>query len=112
MESWGFTTRRGVTMIVFGGLAFADCPNSGWSAYDLGPDDLAAAEAGLDAHWPEHLALARRHWGEPAYVGDDSRPGFLDEWRRAPARTGATWRSGRGPAPSSTCTATSRRRIR
>lgn len=80
MESWGFTTRRGTTMIVFSGLVFADCPNSGWSAYDIGPDDIAAAESGLDAHWPEHLALARRHWGEPAYVGDDSSPDFLDEW--------------------------------
>ncbi len=58
MVSWGFTTPRGTTMIVFDGLAFSDCPDSGWSAYEIGPDDIAAAEAGLDAHWPDHLALA------------------------------------------------------
>lgn len=80
MVSWGFTTPRGTTMIVFAGLAFADCPDSGWSAYDIGPDDLAAAEAGLDAHWPDHLALTKRHFGLPDYVGDDSVDGFDDEW--------------------------------
>ncbi len=78
--SWGFTTKRGTTMIVFDGLTFADCRNSGWSAYQIGPDDIAAAEAGLDQHWPDHLILARKHWGEPDYVGDDSSPTFLDEW--------------------------------
>ncbi|WP_020385496.1 hypothetical protein [Kribbella catacumbae] len=80
MVSWGFTTPRATTMIVFAGLAFSDCPDSGWSAYDIGPDDLAAAEAGLDAHWPDHLALARRHWGAPDYASDDSVDGFEDEW--------------------------------
>jgi hypothetical protein len=78
--SWGFTTRRGTTMVVFNGLAFSDCRNSGWSAYQIGPDDIAEAEAGLDTHWPDHLALARKHWGEPDYVGDDSSPTFIDEW--------------------------------
>ncbi|GAA1604299.1 hypothetical protein GCM10009789_67850 [Kribbella sancticallisti] len=80
MVSWGFTTRRGTTMIVFGGLAFSDCPDSGWSAYEIGPDDIAAAETGLDEHWPDHLELATRHWGAPDYVGDDSTPGFEDQW--------------------------------
>ena len=80
MASWGFTTKRGSSIIMFDGLAFADCPNSGWSAYEIGPDDIPAAEAGLDAHWPDHLALARKHLGEPEYVGDDSSPTFLDEW--------------------------------
>ncbi|WP_145814603.1 hypothetical protein [Kribbella amoyensis] len=80
MASWGFTTRRGITMIVFAGLTFSDCPDSGWSAYDIGPDDIAAAEKGLDAAWPDHLALARKHWGEPDYLGDDSAPMFADEW--------------------------------
>ena len=80
LASWGFTTKRGSTMIVFPGLAFADARNSGWSAYDIGPDDIPEAEAGLDAHWPEHLELARKHFGEPDYVGDDSSPTFLDEW--------------------------------
>lgn len=80
MVSWGFTTPRGTTMIVFAGLAFSDCPDSGWSAYEIGPDDLAAAEAGLDAHWPDHLALASQHFGVPDYVSDDSVDGFDDEW--------------------------------
>lgn len=80
MASWGFTTRRGTTMIVFNGLAFSDCPDSGWSAYEISPDDLTAAEAGLDAHWPQHLELATQHWGNPDYVGDDSSPTFADEW--------------------------------
>lgn len=80
MVSWGFTTPRGTTMIVFDGLVFSDCPDSGWSGYETGPDDIAAAEAGLDAHWPEHLALATRHWGPPDYVGSDDSPTFADEW--------------------------------
>ncbi|GAA3549681.1 hypothetical protein [Kribbella ginsengisoli] len=80
MVSWGFTTGRGITMVVFAGLAFSDCPDSGWSAYDIGPDDLKAAEAGLDERWPDHLALATQHWGVPDYVNDDSADGFDDEW--------------------------------
>jgi hypothetical protein len=80
MESWGFTTSRGTTMIAFSGLVFSDCPDSGWSAYEIGPDDIDAAAAGLDEHWPVHLAQAKRHWGEPDYVGDDSNPNFVDEW--------------------------------
>jgi hypothetical protein len=80
LASWGFTTKRGSTIIVFPGLAFADAQNSGWCAYDLGPDDIADAEAGLDAHWGDHLELARKYFGEPAYIGDDSSPTFLDEW--------------------------------
>ncbi|TDU91404.1 hypothetical protein EV138_5010 [Kribbella voronezhensis] len=79
--SWGFTTRRGITMIVFDGLAFADVRTSGWSAYEIGPDDIAEAEAGLDAAWPAHFDLAVKTWGEPAYVGTSvGNPGFLDEW--------------------------------
>jgi hypothetical protein len=78
--AWGFTTRRGTTMIVFDGLAFSDCRNSGWSAYQIGPNDIEQAEKGLDEHWPDHLDLARKHWGEPDYVGDESSPTFLDEW--------------------------------
>lgn len=93
--SWGFTTPREITMIVFDGLVFADCRNSGWSAYDITPDDIAQAEAGLDEHWPDHLALARKHWGEPDYVGDESSPTFLDEWMPAAGadkRHLAVWR--------------------
>jgi hypothetical protein len=128
MVSWGFTTRRGTTMIVFDGLAFPDCPDSGWSAYEIGPDDIAAAESGLDAHWPDHLALATRHWGQPDYIGDDSSPTFEDDWEAGagaghpplgrmrgpppPSPPAATWPSGCAKAPSSICTAPSPRRIR
>ncbi|MEU8226845.1 hypothetical protein [Kribbella sp. NPDC048915] len=81
LASWGFTTKRGSTIVVFPGLAFADARNSGWSAYQITPDDIPAAEAGLDQAWPQMLALASKYLGEPDYVGDDSRPDFLDEWR-------------------------------
>ncbi|MGW6201278.1 hypothetical protein ACWF0M_34385 [Kribbella sp. NPDC055110] len=81
LASWGFTTKRGSTVIVFPGLAFADARNSGWSAYEIQPNDVPAAEAGLDEHWPAMLDLARQHFGEPDYVGDDSSPTFVDEWR-------------------------------
>jgi hypothetical protein len=81
IASWGFTTKRGSTIVVFPGLAFADARNSGWSAYRITPDDIPAAEAGLDQAWPQMLDLARKFLGEPDYVGDDSRPDFLDEWR-------------------------------
>jgi hypothetical protein len=77
---WGFVTPRGSTIIVYDGMAFADARNSGWSAFEIGPDDVAEAEAGLDAHWPEHLELARKHFGEPAYVGDYNDPDFDDAW--------------------------------
>jgi len=94
VASWGFTTKRGSTIIVFPGMAFADAPDSGWCAYQLGPDDTAEAEAGLDAHWPDHVALARKYFGEPVYVSDDSNPNFLDEWgpgAGADKRHLATW---------------------
>ncbi|MFG1911747.1 hypothetical protein [Kribbella sp. NPDC048928] len=77
---WGFSTPRGSTILVYDGMAFADARNSGWSAYEIGPDDLGEAEAGLDAHWPEHLELTRKHFGEPTYVGDHNDPGFDDAW--------------------------------
>jgi hypothetical protein len=80
LVSWGFVTPRGTTMIVFDGLAFPDCPDSGWSAYDIAADDIVSAESELDLHWPDHLALATKHWGEPDYVGDDRSPSFVDEW--------------------------------
>jgi hypothetical protein len=80
LASWGFTTKRGSTIVVFPGMAFADARNSGWSAYEIGPNDIARAEAGLDAHWPDALELARKHFGDPDYLGDDSSPTFLDEW--------------------------------
>jgi hypothetical protein len=81
LASWVFTTKRGINMVVFPGMAFADTRNSGWSAYQITPDDIAAAEAGLDEHWPAMLELARKYFGDPDYVGDDSSPTFLDEWR-------------------------------
>jgi hypothetical protein len=80
LESWGFETQRGSTMIVFNGLVLANCPESGWSAFDIEPGDIAAAEAGLDEHWPATFNLAMKRWGAPIYASDYSNPAFLDEY--------------------------------
>ncbi|GAA1580404.1 hypothetical protein GCM10009804_41220 [Kribbella hippodromi] len=81
LESWGFETDRGTTMIVFNGLVLADVRDSGWSAYDLAADDIEAAAAGLDEHWPAAFELAVRTWGPPVYASDYRNPAFLDEFR-------------------------------
>lgn len=83
IDGWGFLTPRQTEMAVYGDMVLPHSPWSGWAAYDIGPDDVAAAEAGLDQHWSAKFELARKHWGEPVYVGSDVRPGFVDEW--APA---------------------------
>ncbi len=80
LQSWGFDTARGSTMIVFNGLVIPQCQDSGWSAYDLEPGDIAAVEADLDDHWPAHFELALRHWGPPIYTGDSRNPAFVDEY--------------------------------
>jgi hypothetical protein len=80
MESWGFETARGTTMIASNGLVFADVQDSGWSAYDLTPEDIPEATAGLDAHWPIHFDLAVRTWGAPVYANDYRHPQFVDEY--------------------------------
>jgi hypothetical protein len=83
LDAWGFRTRRGTEIAAYNDQVIVDSPRSGWAAYELSTEDISAAEAGLDAHWQTKFDLARKHWGEPAYVGTDSRPGFDDEW--APA---------------------------
>jgi hypothetical protein len=83
LDSWGFMTERKTEMAVYGDLVLPYSPWSGWAAYEIEPDDIAAAEAGLDQHWEAKLDLARTHWGEPTYVGSDKNPEFLHEW--APA---------------------------
>jgi hypothetical protein len=80
LDSWGFETSRGTNMIVFNGLVLANCPDSGWSAYDLEPGDIPAAEAGLDEHWPAAFEAALRAWGPPNYASDYRNPDFLDEF--------------------------------
>ncbi|MFI5732141.1 hypothetical protein ACIA49_18600 [Kribbella sp. NPDC051587] len=77
MASWTFTTKRGSNLVAYDGLVFADTRHSGWVAYEIGPEDLAQAEDGLDAAWPNHLALARKHWGEPDQVADHTDPELL-----------------------------------
>ncbi|MFB6724174.1 hypothetical protein ACFCV3_28610 [Kribbella sp. NPDC056345] len=77
MSSWAFTTKRGSTLIAYDGLVFPDTRHSGWVGYEVKPEDMAEAEAGIDAAWPDHLALARKHWGEPDELGDYSDRGFL-----------------------------------
>lgn len=80
MQSWGFETPRGTNMIVFPGLVFADVQDSGWSAYDLTPADIPAAEAGLDAHWPAAFSLGVKAWGPPIWASDYRNPNFVDEF--------------------------------
>jgi hypothetical protein len=80
MQSWGFETSRGTNMIVFPGLVFADVQDSGWSAYDLEVEDIPAAEAGLDAHWPDAFSLGVKTWGPPIWASDYRNPNFVDEF--------------------------------
>lgn len=80
LQSWGFDTPRGTTMIAFDGLMLADVRESGWSAYDLEPADIPQAEAGLDEHWPAFFALGVKTWGPPIYASDYRNPQFVDEF--------------------------------
>jgi hypothetical protein len=80
LDAWGFRTARGTEIAVYSDLVLPDSPQAGWAAYELTAEDIPAAEAGLDANWQAKFDLARKHWGEPAYVGTDSKPGFDDEW--------------------------------
>lgn len=80
LDGWGFLTRRNTEMAVYDDQILPHSPFSGWVAFAIEPYDLGAAAAGLDEHWPTKLDLARKHWGEPAYVGSDSNTGFVDEW--------------------------------
>lgn len=80
LESWGFDTKRGTTMVVFNGLVVPLRNDTGWSAYDIEPGDIPAVEAALDEHWPAHVELGFRHWGPPIYTGDHRNPDFPDEY--------------------------------
>jgi len=80
MQSWGFETASGTTMIVSSGLVFADVRDSGWSAYDLEPADIPEAEAGLDEHWPIAFELGVKTWGPPIWSSDYRNPNFVDEF--------------------------------
>jgi hypothetical protein len=79
--TWGLVTPRQTVMVVLADAVLPDSPRGGWSAYDIGPDDVVDAVAGLDAHWPGQLELARRYWGLPAFVGSGGDPRIPDEWR-------------------------------
>lgn len=80
LDGWGFLTRRQTEMAVYGDQVLPHSPFSGWIAYEIGPDDIAAAEAGLDENWPKKLQLATKHWGPPVYVGSDHGTSFVDEY--------------------------------
>lgn len=80
-ESWGLVTARDTVMMVLPDAVLPDSPRGGWSAYEIGPEDLVPAAAGLDEHWPAHLGLARRHWGAPAFVGRAGDPRIPEVWR-------------------------------
>src|SRR5262245_21842153 len=78
---WGLVTRRDSVMLVLPDTVLPDSPRGGWSAYEIGASDLQRANAGLDAHWPERLELARKHWGEPVFVGGAGDTRIPDESR-------------------------------
>ena len=80
MRSWGFETSRGTTMIVSNSLVFADVKDSGWSAYDLTPADIAQAQAGLDEHFPDAFELGVQAFGPPIWSSDYRNPDFEDEF--------------------------------
>jgi hypothetical protein len=80
-SAWGLVTRRETVMLVLADAVLPDSPRSGWSAYQVGAADLVEAAAGLDAHWPAHLDLARRHWGDPVFVGGAGDPRIPEVWR-------------------------------
>ena len=80
LDGWGFLTRRKTELAVYDDQILPHSPFSGWVAFAIEPGDIDAAVAGLDEHWPAKFDLARRHWGQPAYVGTESGPGFVDEW--------------------------------
>jgi hypothetical protein len=80
LDGWGFLTRRNTELAVYDDQILPHSPFSGWVAFAIGPEDIEAAADGLDEHWPVKFDLACRHWGQPAYVGVDSKPGFVDDW--------------------------------
>jgi len=79
--TWGLVTPRETVMLVLPDAVLPDSPRGGWSAYDIGPSDLAFAEEGLDERWPEQLKLARTYWGPPVFVGSGADPRVPPEWR-------------------------------
>jgi hypothetical protein len=76
--SWGHVTGRGTVMTVYPDAVLPVSPRSGWSAYQIADHEIALAEEGLDFHWPRHVELARRHWGDPVYVGKRGQSHFPD----------------------------------
>lgn len=79
--TWGLVTQRETVMLVLPDAVLPESPRSGWSAYEIGAADLADAAAGLDAHWSVQLELARRHWGDPIFVGGVGDPRIPEAWR-------------------------------
>jgi len=80
LDGWGFRSPGGIEIAVYNDQVLPVAPQGGWAAYDLSAEDIRAAEEALDRNWPAKLQIARKHWGEPAYVGTDSEPGFEDAW--------------------------------
>jgi hypothetical protein len=79
--TWGLVTPRETVMLVLPDAVLPESPRSGWSAYEIGTAEVADAEEGLDEHWPGQLALARRHWGNPVFVGSGFDLRIPPEWR-------------------------------
>ena len=98
LDGWGFLTRRNTELAVYDDQILPHSPFSGWVAFAIGPDDIDAAVAGLDEHWPAKFDLARRHWGQPAYVGIDAIP--ASSTRNTPS-CAQSWTNSAATTPSS-----------
>lgn len=79
--TWGLVTQRQTVMLVLPDAVLPDSPRSGWSAYGFGAADVPEVEDGLDDYWPGQLQLARKHWGEPVFVGPGDDLRIPEEWR-------------------------------
>ncbi|TCO43431.1 hypothetical protein EV646_1127 [Kribbella antiqua] len=79
--TWGLVTPRETVMLVLPDAVLPESPRSHWSASEIAPAELPAAEEGLDTYWPGQLLLGRRHWGDPVFVGPGEDPRIPPEWR-------------------------------
>lgn len=79
--TWGLITPRETVMLVLPDAVLPESPRSGWSAYQIGPSEVPAAEEGLDERWPGQLELGRKFWGPPVFVGSGDDPRVPVEWR-------------------------------
>ncbi|MEV6282916.1 hypothetical protein [Kribbella sp. NPDC051770] len=79
--AWGLVTARETVMLALPDAVLPESPRGTWSAYNITADEVGDAEDLIDDHWPDQLALARQHWGDPVFVGPGNDPRIPGEWR-------------------------------